>query len=172
MALIIDLSYFVEPIRIPNLELNNNVVSNNDAVSSLMDYYERDFLINALGLASYNELVTAMADLPNADVKWRNLVNGTDKWVGLRYVDAGGHKRSIIAEYVFCQFLYSIDEQVTQAGVFIENVKNARRVTNWDLIVKRWNIVSIQYLDLIRFLRSDFPDSRPCYLPIINSLGL
>jgi len=92
--------------------------------------YERELLLNALGVTLYDELQIALADLPNADQKWRDLVEGKTytnvhgnikRWNGLK----GINEESVISFYVFTEYLRNDQETYATVGVVKNTAKNA-----------------------------------------------
>jgi len=85
-------SFYVNDLEIPQAIAQPSIGSNTPtATAKLTDcitYVERKVLLGALGLANYNLLQTALADLPNAAQKWKDLVNGVEYdekvWIGLK----------------------------------------------------------------------------------------
>jgi hypothetical protein len=100
--------------------------------------YERDLLLNALGVTLYAELQLALVDLPASDQKWQDLVdgktyndvNGNAKiWDGL----SGVNKQSTISFYVFTEYLRNYEVTYTTVGTVKNTAKNA---TNFDATPK------------------------------------
>lgn len=111
--------------------------------------YERDLLIGFLGITSYNELNTALADLPNADIKWQNLVNGTEyvkdsvtyRFDGLR----GFEKDSFVAFYVFCKYMENDESYYSTTGVTKSNAQNSNNFTPTRKYLDAWYIFLDKY---------------------------
>lgn len=152
--MIIDATYFQKGILyIPN---NKDISaapigapSTQSELDVFIDNYERDLLINALGVNLFNLLVTAMDDLPSADQKWQDLVNGVDytinsktyRWEGLK----GYNKQSLIAFYVYCQYLRNDESTYTTTGIVKNNSKNAENYDPTGKYIKAWNCFIEQY---------------------------
>ena len=152
--MIIDATYFEKGLLfIPN---NKDISATPVAAPSIqselevfIDNYERDLLINALGVTLFNLLVTAMDDLPSADQKWQDLVDGTDytinskeyRWEGLR----GYNKQSLIAFYVFCQYLRNDESTYTTTGIVQNTAKNADNYNPTGKYIKAYNSFIEQY---------------------------
>ena len=152
--MIIDATYFEKGILyIPN---NKDISASPTAAPSsqselevFIDNNERDLLINALGVTLFNLLETAMIDLPNADQKWRDLVDGTDytinskvhRWEGLK----GYNKQSLIAAYVFCQYLRNDEATYTTTGIVKNTAKNADNYNPTGKYIKAYNSFIKQY---------------------------
>lgn len=130
--MIIDDTYFVYGIsKVPN---NEDVSAQSEGAPSvrselkvIIDSYERQLLLNALGVTLYNELKTATETTLVG--KWKDLVEGIDytigeetyRWDGLR----GYNKQSLIAFYVFCQHLRETELKLATTGVIRNVVNNA-----------------------------------------------
>ena len=123
---VIDDTYFVvAELFIPNnKDLNAQPVGAPTAqtdLTAIRKKYERELLLNALGVTLYAELVTALDDLGASDQKWQDLVIGrtytvggkTYIWDGLR----GFEKQSLVAFYVHSKFLVNDELTFTTVGV-------------------------------------------------------
>lgn len=132
--IVIDTTYFEKGILyIPNVKDISAEPTGAPSVTSelqfALDLYERNLLIDSLGVTLFDQLVTVMADLPNAAQKWKDLVDGTNytinskkyRWDGLR----GYNKQSLIACYVFCKYLINDESTYTTTGVVQNTAKNA-----------------------------------------------
>lgn len=134
MANITDNTYYQRGKKfIPNNNNLNTEISGVPNNGSELDYfitkYEREFLIGALNITLYNELNTALDDLPNADVKWQNLVNGVEyvkddvtyRFDGLR----GFNNDSMVAFYVFCKYMENDESYYSTTGTVKSNSANS-----------------------------------------------
>jgi len=85
------------------------------ALETMITKVEKDVLINALGLDIYNELQTALNDLANADIKWRDLVDGVEYdgkvWEGL------SNDYSLLAYAIYYTFINQNTQFNTAVGV-------------------------------------------------------
>lgn len=150
MATIIDVTYFERG----NLYIPNNkdiTVEPSDSPSSrtelevFISKYERQLLLNALGVTLFDQLQTALTDLDNvANVKWKDLVNGRNyttvdgrvkRWEGLKGYD----KQSLIAYFVFTEYLRNDNETYTTVGTTQSNAKNSERVNATPKYIKAYN---------------------------------
>jgi len=154
MANLIDSTYFEKgALYIPNnTDINPGKVgiTNQTDLDFYIIEYERDLLINAFGITLYDELQVALLDLPNALQKWRDLVTGknyvnpsgvTKRWEGLR----GANKQSLVACYVYTEYLRNYNETFATTGVVRNDSKNA---TNYDATpkyIKAYNKFIEQY---------------------------
>lgn len=131
---VVDNTYFENrELFIPNnKDLNAEPVGTASVQSELdatIEKYECELLINALGVTLYDELVTALEDLGVADQKWKDLVTGKNytidskvyRWGGLR----GFSKQSLVAFYVYTQYLVNDELAYTTVGVVQNEANNA-----------------------------------------------
>ncbi len=148
--IVIDSSYFFSgPLKIPNAVSGNA----GDSVSSDLDAigkeYERQLLIDALGVTQYSKLETALSDFPNADQKWKDLVSGVTYqvdgvaviWDGLR----GKNKDGLVANYVYCQYLKHDEITYTTTGMGRSSVKNSTLASFTPKYVSAWSSFLKQY---------------------------
>jgi hypothetical protein len=154
MATIIDNEYFLNGwLFIPNNKNINAAPVGSPSITSDLDLfrieYERELLINAFGVTLYNGLQTALLDLPASDQKWQDLVNGKDyainsktkRWNGLR----GANQQSLIAFYVYCQYLRNDNSTYLTTGISQSTANNAERSDPSPKFVKSWNRFLNQY---------------------------
>jgi hypothetical protein len=141
---IVNTTYFQQgTLLIPN---NDNIVvqvpgvpNSGSDLQFFIDIYERYLLINALGITLYNELQAALLLLPfneeateTAPQKWIDLVNGKDytisgksyRWDGL----TGMNSQSLIAFYIYCQYLRNNQSIYTTGGVVLTDSANSINV--------------------------------------------
>jgi len=143
MSNIIDVTYFEKgSLYIPN---NKDVLvspidtpTNQTDLDFYITEYERYFLLNALGITLYDELQIALTDLGASAQKWQELVNGktytnpsgvSKRWDGLK----GFNKQSVIAFFVYTEYLRNYNETFATVGVVRNDSKNA---TNYDATPK------------------------------------
>tara|TARA_R100000541_G_scaffold20190_2_gene30047 strand:+ start:2742 stop:3374 length:633 start_codon:yes stop_codon:yes gene_type:complete len=112
-------------------------------VLELIDEVEKDVLLNALGLDLYNELMAALVDLPSADQKWRDLVNGVEYngkiWEGL------DNAKSLFLYAVYTLFIMENSDFLTALGVAKSNVENANLTTNTTKVSYAWQKFLTKY---------------------------
>lgn len=155
MPNIINTTFFTGDLFIPLAANNITTVptmqtpNNNTVLEALITEYEKLLLVNALGLTAYNELQTALADLPNADHKWQDLVNGVEYdgkiWDGL------GNAKSVIAYYVYCQYVEKNPDFLTAMGTAKPNSENAILVNPTQRLVNFWEVFLNKYQRNIYF---------------------
>lgn len=157
--MIIDSSYFTNgELFIPNnKDLSARPVGSPSVVNALdtfIDKYERDLLLNALGVTLYNELISQFTDgvlNVGALQKWKDLVDGSDytingkvyRWDGLR----GYAKQSLIAFYVYCNYMRNNESTYTTTGVVQNTANNANNVSFTPKYIKAWQSFIDQYQD-------------------------
>lgn len=98
----------------------DGIPAKTDELTTAITKYERLFLLNFLSVDLYNELVSALDDLENADIKWKNLINGTDyikdgvtyRFDGLRGFDLD----SMVAFFVFCKYMENDESYYSTIG--------------------------------------------------------
>ena len=146
MATITDETYYLKGINfIPN-SVDISASSDSPSQESELDYFigicERQLMLDALGVTLFNEFTTAMADLPNAAQKWKDLVDGATYtldgkeylWEGLR----GYNKNSLVASYIFCEFLRNDQSTYTTTGVAQNKAKNAQNYSYTPKYISAW----------------------------------
>lgn len=143
--MIISRSYFVSLIDVPNSQdtsPNSDLLGNGIKLDLFIEEHEQEVLIDCLGYSLYAELSNEL-DSNNsnglkdtAHQKWNDLLNGKTyeindipvKWKGLIFKDKE-LPRSLIAYYVFCEFLNSDLYSYRGVGVQKEKSKNAIAVS-------------------------------------------
>ena len=155
MSNIIDVTYFEKgALYIPN---NKDVLvaptgspTNQTDLDFYITEYERELLLNALGITLYDELQIALIDLPSADQKWINLVEGVTytnsqgvvkRWDGLK----GFNKQSLIACFIYTEYLRNYNETFATTGVVKNNSKNATNSNATPKYIKAYRKFLEQY---------------------------
>lgn len=142
MPLITEISDFQSGEHyIPNVLSGNAGEGVNKDFTDIQTKYERDVLLKALGKTQYNELQTALGDLPNAAQKWKDLVNGKDDWGGLK---------PILKGYIYCHWLRFDEVKLNATGAGKDNVTYSSTAEYNQKYVERWNEMIALYggLDL------------------------
>lgn len=140
---LIDETYFIKNIKLPNLnDMDSSVLSE---LNIYIDQYVRQFLKDALGYELYKDLV---ADIENGELKvsaktkWKNLVDGVEydgkKWQGLIYTE-GLYKHSILANFVFYNYINDNVSTLTPLGEVSANAQNSSSVNPNQRLVTIWN---------------------------------
>lgn len=123
----------------PNTETPNSRAG----VLELINEVEKEVLLNSLGLDLYNELTAALVDLPSADQKWRDLVNGVEYdgkiWEGL------DNAKSLFLYAVYTLFIMENSDFLTALGVAKSNVENANLTTNATKVSYAWQKFLTKY---------------------------
>jgi hypothetical protein len=148
MANVIDTSYFVGDIEIPNIaqpEISTDVTNS-------IKVFEKEVLIALLGYPMWKDLQAALASPVSGD-KWDKLLNGgeftfsfegeikTRYWEGLK----GLEKKSLIAYFVY--FMHRRKRATYMSGVNTEveaDSENSTRTTPIDRLIYVWN----EFLDM------------------------
>jgi hypothetical protein len=145
---IIDETYFTRELSIPNV--NEVQTEAYDTLNYFVDEYVRQLLRDALGIESFNELDTYVIDgafdSTSAPQYIIDLVEGkeyeksgiTYKWSGLINTQ-GVFKKSLLANYVYYNWL--LNSFTTQSGVgeVTLNPQNANLVNPTQRLVSAWN---------------------------------
>jgi len=149
MANIIDTSFFVDDIELPNV----NQAPIKAGVEKSIALYEKEVLISLFGYSMYKDFLAAT---PIAGDKWDKLINGeeftftfegevvTRYWDGLK----GFEKKSLIAYYVY--FMHRRKEVSYMAGVGTEveaETENSTKVSLYEKLVWIWNEFLLMYGD-------------------------
>ncbi len=152
--MIIDTTYFEKGVLfIPNNKDLNAQPIDTPSVQSELDLLikvcERDLLLNALGVDLFTELNIAIIDLPTADQKWRDLIDGKTYeidgkkfiWNGLK----GFQKQSVIAYFVYCENLRQKEQLLTTTGIVQNKSANAENVSFTPKFVNVWSLFLFNY---------------------------
>ena len=124
-------SFYVNDLEIPQAIAQPSIQSNtptpNAKLIDCITYVERRVLLNSLGLLMYNELQTALSDLPASDQKWKDLVNGKEYdgkvWIGL------GNAKSLLCYAVRVEFLDQNSTYWSTFGITKPDAENAKNIT-------------------------------------------
>lgn len=143
--MIIERSYFIGEIHIPNsqnLEPNSDVVGNGSDLDLFIEKHERSILIKCLGYGLFRKFESQLDSSKSNGLKddtseeWDDLLNGKDYikngqpcfWRGLTFND-GSLKRSLIAQYIYCEYLRKDSVHYSGTGFKQEKTKNAVSVS-------------------------------------------
>jgi hypothetical protein len=181
MANLINSSYFQKgDLYIPNntdINVGDVGITNQTDLDFYIVEYERELLLNALGIVLYESLQIQLAKLPfavdtdppsleTAPQRWIDLVEGVTytnpssvvkRWEGLR----GANKQSLVASFVYTKYLRNYNETFATTGVVRNDSKNA---TNYDATpkyIKAYN----------KFLRQYQADNLPNPITYVNRFG-
>ena len=147
--MLIDTSYFFGDIQIGQLSEQ----SVQESLNFFISQYEPKILESLLGYATYKQI-------GNADQKWKDLKEGAEytnetgilcKWNGL--YDATS-KVSLIAYYVYCQYMENELSVTGGAGEGKVQMQNAMIISNGRKIRKAWNMMVEQNCALYDFLNA------------------
>jgi hypothetical protein len=138
---LIDSTYFVKDIAIPNIDEFVNTFQ------SEIELYEKEVLRSLLGYRLWKEFTDALAGGDPIDQKWLDLRDGAEfsfevdgvtvntKWEGLINSD----KRSLIAYYVYCKSRENGLSTTTSINDVVGIPENAEKVNNSSKLVTAWN---------------------------------
>ena len=131
--MIYDLSYFTNHLFIPNINNSDrDVVSNNHEVEDIMMSADVKFLNDCFGFTFSKQIFenidsdgTVKSGAPQII---KNLVDGEDalNWLGLRF-EINGIKKSMMANFAFCEYLSQTNTKLTQVGNVTDATKKQSR---------------------------------------------
>ena len=151
---IIDESYFKRELSIPNV--NETYSESKTNLDYFIDERVRLLLQNALGYKLFKDfdsnVVNGVLDELTAPQKWIDFVNGVEytksgklyKWNGLIYQD-GTYKKSVLAKYVYCDWLRSQTTTLTGVGEMTLSATNAMNANSNFRLVNVWNRFLSEY---------------------------
>lgn len=157
---LIDISYFVGELNIPNR--GNTLVI--ERINFFIDRYEKEFLYKILGVGCFNDFIAGI-NASTPETKWTNLKNGCefintynvlDKYYGL----VNNVKKSPIAYYVYYHFLRDGYTQTAGIGEVKANAENATVVSPAGKMISAWNEMVDLNRSLLDFLYvngTDYP---------------
>jgi hypothetical protein len=144
MPTIIDSSYFIDKLFIPNSvavpDLQtppNQSPTNVSKLDRSIIKYEKELLVNALGDEQYMELILHKDDVSG---KWFELINGTS-YDGKVY----NGLKEIIGYYVYVCFLKYEAVQFNTTGLERSNAANSTSVYPTDRLIDYWNDFVVMY---------------------------
>ena len=141
--MIINTTYFLlPPLEIPNAKEVAGSPNANAPLKAVIERTEYDFLVNALGYEQTSELLSQFDSegewIPTALQKWKDLVDGKDKWLGLRFT-IGTNKVSVIAYLVYYRYLTNARMNFTTTGLERVTPENSVAVNPTEELVDKWN---------------------------------
>jgi len=141
MANLIDNTYFIGDIMLPNKLTDGGNLSN---IDTYIAKYERQVLINMLGYDLYKALKAQIDSDPQTFTDpWTDFVNGAEysvgdytiKWNGLINSD----KQSFIAYYIYFYYMRDLITSTTSSGEILSKVVNGFRITPADKMANAWS---------------------------------
>lgn len=159
-GIIIDYTYFIRNINIPNIAPtpNNPIL---ERLNSFIEKYEPECLLNILGYELYKLLLTEssqrMLDIIYG-AEYFDEVGDLRKWNGLVY----DPKISLIANYIYYFFQEASATQTTGVATSVSKTESAVSVSPADKMINAWNFFSSETKSLIIFLwmKKDGSDKR------------
>lgn len=155
MANIIDTTFFVANINIPNSG-DTDIAS---TINWFIQKYEKQFLQKALGYPLYKAFETS----PEAQ-RFQDILNGKEytdwngrltKWDGLVIEVSDTQKQSPIANYVYYWYYRNNVTSTTGVGEAINTPENARTVSPWKKVAAAWNEMRNQVMILVEFIEQN-----------------
>jgi hypothetical protein len=98
----------------------------------------------ALGFSLGNEFIEAL-EMETLPEKWEKFLNGEGTWKGLKKT-YGTYKTSLIADYVYCSWMYDNEVDATAKG-------GDFKYSNWDLIVRAWQSFYVWYYEMFEYIK-------------------
>ena len=155
---ITDATYYQTGTKfIPDVKVTGTPVAGDPtstSVDRLTDFIvsnERLLLFSFLNVELYDELETALLDIDNAAAKWQNLVKGvsyvkdtvTYRFDGLR----GFNKESLMAYFVFCEYLKNDNSYYATSGVVKTVNKNTQSFDATTKYITKYSAFLERYQD-------------------------
>ena len=156
MARLIDISYFIGQINVPNAAK----VDVGEELLAFVDKYESEFLEDVLGYPLAKAFTTGLA-AGSPDAKWTDLLAGkeytsinnkVEYWKGLR---DSTKKTSPIANYVYYWWMRNGVTKTTSVGEVMPEGENSKRVSPARKMISAWNEMSERIDGLICFLEAN-----------------
>lgn len=140
-----------------------------DSVQYFIDVYERELLINFLGVDLYNELVTVYPNISDVgNEKWYNLVNGTDyvkDGISYRFDGLlGSNKNSLISAYIYCKYLENDNSYYSTTGIIKQTANNVNQFDPSPKYIASW-------LDFLEKYQDSYYTSNNSYTALVDSYG-
>lgn len=161
---IIDATYFVRKINIPNVDatLNPRNAPILERLNSFISQYEPECLTKILGYNLYNlakvEDSQRMSDLLNG-AEFTDVDGVFRKWNGLKY----SPNMSLIAQYVYYKFQEDSATQTTGVSTSTNNTEGGTSVSPQYKMIDAWNCFSRETKDMVSFLWNRNQGVTPVY---------
>lgn len=172
----IDASYFFGPLTVAQ-KSDINVAAN---LLMFIDEHEEKLLTDLFGYKLYKDYKAGIAAGSPA-AKWTELRDGKEfttrsgietKWRGLRFT-IGTAKKSLIANYVYWNWMRNEASNTTGTGEKVANSQNAVNASPAAKMTNAWNEMVTMVWELVEFLLSNedvYPDFSDHYSRIPVSL--
>ena len=146
--MIIDTSYFIGEISIPNL----NKAGNEATLENDIEFYETEILKDLFGYQLYAAYIAGMA-VESPDQKWVDITEGaefsfdflgktiTRKWIGFTNSD----KISILAYYTYANYIRRVMQTLTGVGMAVGQTELSQIASGTRKQVNAWNRFMDQY---------------------------
>jgi hypothetical protein len=153
MPNIIDSTYFVRKINIPNIDASVNPRNAPilERLNSFIDQYEPECLVNILGYELYKVVKSETSQ------RVSDLINGAEftddegrfrKWRGLVYEP----KVSLIANYVYYKFQEDSAKQTTGVSTSVNKTASGDSKSPEYKMLDAWNFFSSETREMVSFL--------------------
>ena len=143
--MIIDKTYFVDKLNIPNLDLdeNSDLISANSNLDNVIARYSFKYLTDAFGYFTAKQILAVIK--PNGQIysgteqKYIDLINGkeSEEWLGLRY-EINNIKYSQIANFCYCQYTKEYETRLTEMGNTLDEGEKSLVVSSWSKFNASW----------------------------------
>lgn len=154
---LIDYTYFTGDITLPDSVTRGATAQ----IDRYIERYEKEALMLLLGYDLYKALKTEI-DSGTYTAKWDDFVNGAEYsygnytllWNGLVNED----KVSLIAYYVYYQYVRDNVTSFEQVGAVMQQSENAARVSADHLLKNAWNQFVDLYMEAAKYISSNITD--------------
>lgn len=150
-ASLIDYTFFIRNINIPNLSTDSSNIANMQKINSFIAKYEPECLNNILGYELYkvilNESSQRVTDLIQG-AEYTDRCGKLQKWQGLVHdIDI-----SLIANYIFFYFIEATTALTTGVNTKIPKAEAGMAVSPADKMVEAWKFFSSETKSMCFFL--------------------
>lgn len=126
-------------LKLPNARVSANGADFSEEIQAAIDEREREILIDGLGIALYDSLVTEYADLGTASQPILDLVNGKDYTVNNIAVRWDGLiSNPFLGCYVYYHFMQEKQDVFTTMGTQSPEAVSSQAVSAIDTSVRRY----------------------------------
>jgi len=150
--MLIDKTYFQGDISLPNIQ---DVSHETDLVDILIESKSCSLLESILGRDNFLSLQANCTDgvlNDDAEQKWKDLVQGksyelhNQKFYFKGLIQEGDlYKTSLIADFVFCEWLRQSRSQQTGIGEVVIQAQNAMNVSSGSKLISVWNRFQMEF---------------------------
>lgn len=163
-SMIIDFSYFIREITIPNIDPTLN--ARNAPILERLNYfigkYEPECLEGILGYGLYKVILNESSSRVNDIIygaEYTDIRGELRRWKGLVY----DTKNSLIADYVYFMFQSASATQTTGVSTSVSKTEAGTSVSPGDKMMDAWSIFSTESIELVSFLWNQNQSITPVY---------